>query len=90
MMKVLVSQSGLTLCDPMDCSWPGSSVHGNSPGKNTRVGNYSRTIADIILSLLQIYLVNMESIFIFFLVSEECLLVNISKSLLKSSKIIGI
>ena len=26
------------LCDPMDCSLPGSSVHGNSPGKNTGVG----------------------------------------------------
>ena len=27
-MKVLVSQSWLTLCDPMDCSRLGSSVHG--------------------------------------------------------------
>ena len=27
-----------TLCDPMDCSLPGSSVRGNSPGKNTDVG----------------------------------------------------
>ena len=27
-----------TLCDPMDCSPPGSSVHGNSPVKNTGVG----------------------------------------------------
>ena len=27
-----------TLCDPMDCSPPGSSVHGDSPGKNTGVG----------------------------------------------------
>ena len=26
-----------TLCDPIDCSPPGSSVHGDSPGKNTRV-----------------------------------------------------
>ena len=26
------------LCYPMDCSPPGSSVHGDSPGKNTRVG----------------------------------------------------
>ena len=31
-------QSYLTLCDPMDCSLPGSSVHGDSPGKNTGVG----------------------------------------------------
>ena len=27
-----------TLCNPVDCSPPGSSVHGDSPGKNTRVG----------------------------------------------------
>ena len=27
-----------TLCDIMDCSLPGSSAHGNSPGKNTGVG----------------------------------------------------
>ena len=27
-----------TLCDPMDCSLSGSSVHGDSPGKNTGVG----------------------------------------------------
>ena len=31
-------QSCLTLCDPMDYSQPGSSVHGESPGKNTGVG----------------------------------------------------
>ena len=36
--KVLVTQSCLTLCDPMDCSPAGSSVHGIFPGKNTRVG----------------------------------------------------
>ena len=34
----LVTQSCLTLCDPIDCSPPGSFVHGDSPGKNTRVG----------------------------------------------------
>ena len=27
-MKVLVAQSCLILCDPMDCSLPGSFVHG--------------------------------------------------------------
>ena len=31
-------QSCLTLCDPMDCSPPGSSVYGDSQGKNTGVG----------------------------------------------------
>ena len=28
----------LSLCNPMDSSLPGSSVHGDSPGKNTGVG----------------------------------------------------
>ena len=37
-MCVLSSQSCLTLCNPMDCSPLGSSVHGDSPGKNTRIG----------------------------------------------------
>ena len=34
----LVAQSCPTLYDTMDCSSPGSSVHGDSPGKNTGVG----------------------------------------------------
>ena len=34
----LVTQSCLTLCDPMDCSPPGTSVHGDSSGRNTGVG----------------------------------------------------
>ena len=33
-----VTQLCLTLCNPMDCSPPGSSVHGISLGKNTGVG----------------------------------------------------
>ena len=33
----LCAQLCPTLCDPMDCSPPGSSVHGDSPGKNTGV-----------------------------------------------------
>ena len=37
-MLCLVAQLCPTLCDPVDCSLPGSSVHGDSPGKNTRVG----------------------------------------------------
>ena len=35
---VLVAQLCLALCDPMDYSPPGSSVHGDSPGKNAGVG----------------------------------------------------
>ena len=33
-----VDQLCPTLCDPMDCNLPGSSVHRESPGKNTGVG----------------------------------------------------
>ena len=35
--QVLVTQLCLTLCNPMDCSPPGSSVHGDFQGKNTGV-----------------------------------------------------
>ena len=37
----LVTQSCPTLCDPMECILPGSSVHGDSPGKNTGVGYHT-------------------------------------------------
>ena len=36
--KCLCAQPCLTLCHPMDCSPPGSSVHGDSPDKNTGAG----------------------------------------------------
>ena len=38
-LAVIIVQSHPTLCDPMDCSPPGSSVHSDSPGKNTGVGS---------------------------------------------------
>ena len=34
----IVDQACQTLCDPRDCSLPGSSVHEDSPGKNPGVG----------------------------------------------------
>ena len=37
-VKVKVAQTYLTLCDPRDCSPQGSSVHGDSPGKDSTVG----------------------------------------------------
>ena len=37
-LKVLIAQSCPTLCDSMGHSPPGSSVHGDSPGKDTGVG----------------------------------------------------
>ena len=33
-----IAQPCLTVCDPMDCGLPGSSVHEDSPGENTGVG----------------------------------------------------
>ena len=38
----LITQSCQTLCNPMDCSPPGSSVHGDSPSKNTGVGCHAQ------------------------------------------------
>ena len=40
-MLCLVTQSCLTLCNSVDCSPAGSSVHGDSPGKNTWVGGHA-------------------------------------------------
>ena len=37
-VEVLVTS---TLCDPMDCTPPDSSVYGDSPGKNTGVDSHS-------------------------------------------------
>ena len=37
-MLCLVAQSCPILCNPTDCSLPGSSLQGDSPGKNTGVG----------------------------------------------------
>ena len=38
MFTCLLTQLCSTLCSPMNCSPPGSSVHGDSLGKNTGVG----------------------------------------------------
>ena len=37
-VQYVCAQLCLTLCNPMDCSPPGTSVHGIFPGKNTGVG----------------------------------------------------
>ena len=37
-LKELVAQSCPALCDPADCSPPGSPAHGDFPSKNTGVG----------------------------------------------------
>ena len=38
LMRAYISMSRPTLCDPTDSASPGSSVHGDSRGKNTVVG----------------------------------------------------
>ena len=45
-------QSCLTLCDPVDCSLSGSSVHGDSLGKNTGVGCHDQGLNLCLLQLL--------------------------------------
>ena len=61
-MKVLVTRSYLTVCNPMDCSPPGSSIHGISQAKKIGVGchcllqgifltQWSGTINSTLLSL---------------------------------------
>ena len=35
LLLLFLAQSCLTLCEPVDCSPPGSSIYGDSPGKNT-------------------------------------------------------
>ena len=44
----LVTQSCLTLCDPMDCSPRNSSVHGDCQGKNTVVGCHTLFPGDLL------------------------------------------
>jgi len=42
-----VNQSHPALCHPMDCSPPSSSVHGDSPGRNTGVGCHALFLQEI-------------------------------------------
>ena len=46
-MLYLITQSCLTLWDPIDCILPGSSVHWASPGKNTGVVCHAVPSADL-------------------------------------------
>ena len=43
-------QSCPTVCDPMDCSPPGSSVHGDPPGKNTGGGCMPASLMSVALA----------------------------------------
>ena len=50
----LVTQLCPILCDPMDCSLPGSSVHGDSPDKNTGVGCHALLQGDFPNTLIEL------------------------------------
>ena len=50
----LVAQLWSTLCDPIDCCMPpSSSVHGDSPGKNTAVGCLCPPLGDLPHSVMK-------------------------------------
>ena len=49
----LVTLSCPTLGDPMDCSLPGPSVHGGSPGKNTGVGCHALPSGDLLNPVIE-------------------------------------
>ena len=64
----LVAQQCPSLCDPMDCSPPGSSVHGDSPGKNSGMGCMpSSRLWDILFANIFSYLVH--GIYVLWIVS---------------------
>ena len=44
---VMVARSCLPVCEPTDCSPPGSSAHGDSPDKNTVVGHHALLQRDL-------------------------------------------
>ena len=46
-MLCLITQSCAILCDAMDCSPPGSSVHGDSPGETIGVGCHALLQGDL-------------------------------------------
>ena len=62
-----VAQSCLTLCDPMDCSLPGSSVHGIL---QARVLEWS-AIAFSAPELLRVYFTCFDAAFLFCVLSPE-------------------
>ena len=50
-LPCLVTQSCPPVCDPMDCSLPGPSVHGGPPGKNTGVGCHALHLPNLGIEL---------------------------------------
>ena len=69
---VLVAQLCPTLCDPMDCSLPGPSVHGDSPGKNTGVGGWLAPVYMRYKKLPTSLLSKMEICWVSYLTHYDC------------------
>ena len=70
-----------TLCNPMDCSLPGSSVRGDSPGKNTGVGRHA-----ILQRIFQIQRTNLHLLRVLYWQAGSFPLVPPGKTLLFISK----
>ena len=56
----LVAQSCPTLCDPMDCSPPGHSIHGDSPSKNTEVNCHFLLQGIFLTQVLSLHLLHWQ------------------------------
>ena len=69
-MRAKSFQSCLTLCGPMDCSPPGSSVHGDSPGKNVGVGCHALLQGIFLAQGLNLYLLHRRQI-LYLLIHRE-------------------
>ena len=68
-MNAELLQSCPTLCNPMDCSLPASSVHGNSPGSNTGVGCHFR-LQDIYI--YYIYIIYNMYVYVIYITELQC------------------
>ena len=73
-MLCLVTQSCLILCDPMDCGPPGSSIHGDSPGKNTGMGCHALSSRIYSHSRDQIQVSRITSGFFTIWATRECVI----------------
>ena len=69
---VLVAQSCPTFCNTIDCSPPGSSVHGDSLGKNTGMGRHSLLQEIFLTQGLNLALLNCKQI-LYHLSHKRCL-----------------
>ena len=63
-MLCIVAQYCPTLCDPTDCSLPGFSVYGDSPGKNTVTLLYMENWHNIVNELYFFFFFESKNTFI--------------------------